>query len=77
MGPRHESPHQDRHGHHNAMLDAISRAQRKVAQSPFSDKIKHTEMPRHFTRPPFTIYDGKTDLIEHISHYIQMMPLYS
>ena len=28
-------------------------------------------------RPPFTIYDGKTDLVEHVSHYIQMMSLYS
>ena len=26
---------------------------------------------------PFTIYDGKTDLVEHVSHYIQMMSLYS
>ena len=27
--------------------------------------------------PPFTIYDGKTILVEHVSHYIQMMSLYS
>ena len=26
---------------------------------------------------PFTIYDGKNDLVEHVSHYIQMMSLYS
>ena len=26
---------------------------------------------------PFTIYDGKTDLVEHVSHYIQMTSLYS
>ena len=34
-------------------------------------------MPKQFTRSPFTIYDGKTDLVEHVSHYIQMMSLYS
>ena len=34
-------------------------------------------MPRNFSRPPFTSYDGKTDLVEHVSHYIQMMSLYS
>ena len=34
-------------------------------------------MPGHFTCLPFTIYDEKTDLVEHVSHYIQMMSLYS
>ena len=34
-------------------------------------------MPRRFTLPPFISYDGKADLVEHISHYIQMMSLYS
>ena len=34
-------------------------------------------MLRRFTRPLFTIYDGKTDLVEHVSHYIQMMSLFS
>ena len=32
---------------------------------------------RWFTLPPFIIYDGKTDPIEHVSHYIQIMSLYS
>ena len=31
--------------------------------------------PSRFTRPPFNSYDRKTDLIEHVSHYIQMMSL--
>ena len=34
-------------------------------------------MPRHFTRPPFTTYDGKIDLVEHVSHFTQLMALYS
>lgn len=34
-------------------------------------------MLRHFNHPPFTCYDGETNLVEHISHYIQMMSLYS
>ena len=34
-------------------------------------------MPYRFTRPPFNYYDGKTDLIEHVSHYIQMMSLHA
>ena len=77
MGCCHESPYRDRHRHHNAMLDTISWVLRRAARSPFSDKIELTKMPRHFTHPPFTIYDVKTDLVEHVSHYIQMMSLYS
>ena len=30
-----------------------------------------------FMRPPFNSYDGKTDPIEHVSHYIQMMSLHN
>jgi len=58
-------------------MDAISRALRKTARSPFSDDIKRAEMPSRFTRPPFNCYDGKTNPIEHISHYIQMMSLHT
>ena len=34
-------------------------------------------MPSKFTRLPFNSYDGKKDLVEHVSHYIQMMSLHS
>ena len=34
-------------------------------------------MPSRFTRPPFISYDGKTDPVEHVSHYIQMISLYN
>ena len=34
-------------------------------------------MLRRFSRPPFLSYDGKANLVEHVSHYIQMMSLYS
>nr|XP_023914405.1 uncharacterized protein LOC112025959 [Quercus suber] len=30
-----------------------------------------------FTRPPLNSYDGKTDPVKHVSHYIQMMSLHS
>ena len=77
IGRYQESPHRERHGHHNAAMDAMSRALRRAARSLFSDEIECMEMPRWFTRPPFTIYDGKTDPVEYVSHYIQMMSLYS
>ena len=34
-------------------------------------------MPSRFTRPPFNSYDGKADLVKHISHYIHIMSLHT
>ena len=34
-------------------------------------------MPSRFTRPSFNSYDGKTDPMEHVSHFIQMMSLHT
>ena len=61
----------------NAAMDAMSRAICRVARSPFSGEIELVPMLSRFTRPPFNSYDRKTDLIEHVSHYIQMMSLHS
>ena len=52
-------------------MDVISQALRKATQSPFSNKIERTN------HPPFISYNGKTDPIKHVSHYIQMMSLHS
>ncbi|XP_050241324.1 uncharacterized protein LOC126690244 [Quercus robur] len=58
-------------------MDAMSRALCKVARSPFSDEIERAQMPQRFNKLPFVSYDGKADLVEHVSHYIQMMSMYS
>ncbi|XP_065624849.1 uncharacterized protein LOC136065497 [Quercus suber] len=58
-------------------MDAMSRALRRVARSPFSDEIERAQMSGRFSRPSFILYDGKTDPFEHVSHYIQMMSLYN
>ena len=34
-------------------------------------------MPSKFTWPPFNSYDGKTNPVEHVSHYIHMMSLHT
>ena len=34
-------------------------------------------MPSWFTHLPFNSYDGKTNPVEHVSHYIQMMSLHT
>ena len=58
-------------------MDAMSRVLRKAARSPFTNEIEQAEMPDRFTRPPFNSYDEKTDPVEHVSHYIQMMSLHT
>ena len=58
-------------------MDAMSRALRRVARSPFLGEIELVPMLSRFTRPLFNSYDGKTDPVEHVSHYIQMMSLHS
>ena len=62
---------------HNAAIDAMSQALRRPARSLFSDEIERAPMPSRFTRPPFNSYDGKTDPVEHVSHYIHMMSLHA
>ena len=62
---------------HNADVDAMSRALHRAARSPFSNDIEWAIIPSRFTRPPFNSYYEKTDPIEHASHYIQMMSLYT
>ena len=34
-------------------------------------------MPNRFMQPSFNSYNGKTDLVEHINHYIHMMSLHT
>ena len=34
-------------------------------------------MSRHFTRLLFTCYNGKTDPVEHVNHFTQLMVTYS
>ena len=61
----------------NVTMDTMSRALHRAARSPFSRAIEQAPMLSRFTQPPFNSYDGKTDLVEHVSHYIQMMYLHT
>ncbi|XP_075636473.1 uncharacterized protein LOC142608661 [Castanea sativa] len=58
-------------------METMSRALRQATWSPFSRDIESAPMPSQFARPPFNSYTGKTDPVEHVSHYIQMMSLQS
>ena len=58
-------------------MDAMSRVLCKAARSLFSDEKERAQMPSRFSKSPFISYDGKTDPVEYVSHYIQMMSLYN
>ncbi len=48
-----------------------------VSSSPFSREIDKAKLPKRFTTPHFEAYNGRIDLVIHISHYQQSMALFS
>ena len=56
----------------NAMNDELS----QVAKSPFTRNIG-ASLPRRFHQPTFALYNGRTDLVEHVSHFSQKMAVHS
>ena len=57
--------------------DAMGKALLQISRSPFSQCIEQVELPRRFNQPTFTIYNGRTDPIEHVSHFNQKMTIHS
>ena len=47
--------------------DAMSRALDQLSKSPFIRRIEEAALPWLFQQPTFTIYNGNTDLVEHVS----------
>ena len=57
--------------------DAMSRAFNQISRSPFTHRIEGGRLPWRFTQPTFTMYNGQTDPVEHISHFNQRMVVHS
>ena len=57
--------------------NAIGRALNQISKSHFTRRIKDGKHPRQFTQPTFTMYNGKTDPMEHVSHFNQRMAVHS
>ena len=49
--------------------DAMSKALNQISKSLFTHKIKRTILPRRFYQPTFTIYNGRTDPVKHVSQF--------
>ena len=57
--------------------DAMSKALNQIFRLPFMCWIERGRLPQWFAQPTFTMYNGRTDLIEHVSHFNQRMTVHS
>ena len=55
----------------------MNKALSQVSKSPFTRNIEDAVLPRRLHQPTFTLYDGHSDPIEHVSHFSQKMAIYS
>ena len=49
----------------------------QVARSPFTRSIKGVSLPRRFHQPTFSLYNGRMNPVEHVSHFSQKMIVHS
>ena len=57
--------------------DTMSKALNQISKSPFTRKIEGAKLPQRFHQPTFTIYNGRTDPVEHVSQFNQKMAVHS
>ena len=57
--------------------DAMSKVLNQISKSPFTRKIEGAKLPRRFHQPTFTIYNSRTDLVEHATQFNQRMAIHS
>ena len=55
----------------------MSRALDQFSRSLFTRRIEGVALPRRFQQPTFTIYNGNTDPVEHVSQFNQRMAVHS
>ena len=54
----------------------MSKALNQISRSPFTCRIERAKLPRRFTQPMFTIYNDRTNLVEHESQFNQRMTIH-
>ena len=57
--------------------DAMNKALSQISKSPFTRNIEDASLPQQFHQPTFTIYNSRTDPVEHVSHFNQRMAIHS
>ena len=51
----------------------MNEALNQVAKSPFTRWIEGASLPQRFNQPTFSLYNGRTNPVEHVSHFNQKM----
>ena len=69
---RHKSP-----SHKGLVNDAKSKALDWISKSPFTRKTEKAKLSQQFHQPTFTMYNGWTDPVEHVSQFNQRMAVHS
>ena len=55
----------------------MKKALSQISKSPFARGIERAKLPRRFHQPTFTMYNCRTDPVEHISQFKQRMAVHS
>ena len=55
----------------------MSRALNQISRSPFTHRIEGGRLPWQLSQPTFTIYNGRTNPVKHVSHFNQRMVVHS
>ena len=51
--------------------DVMKKVLSQISKSLFTRGIEKTKLPRRFHQPTFAMYNGRTDLVEHVSQFKQ------
>ena len=57
--------------------DVMSKAPQQISKSAFVRRINKAKLLYRFSQPTFTIYNGMTDLVEHVSHFNQKIAVHA
>ena len=49
--------------------NVMKKALRQISKSPFTRGLEKAKLSRHFHQPMFTMYNGRTDPVEHMSQF--------
>ena len=55
----------------------MSKVLNQISRSPFTRRIEGGKLSRRFAQPTFTMYNGQTDPVKHVSHFNQRMVVHS
>ena len=55
----------------------MKKALSQISKSPFTRGIERAKLPKRFHQPTFSMYNRRTDPVEHVSQFKQKMAVYS